>query len=59
MPSFDGNFARIGDPFEGFGMGVVIVEEAIDRGFQPPACGLIMAISEGLREVDCKTDSRP
>ena len=34
MPSLDGgdNFVWIGDPFEGFGMGVVIVEEAIDRG---------------------------
>jgi hypothetical protein len=36
MPSFDGgdNFVWIGDPFEGFGMGVVIVEEAIDRGLE-------------------------
>ena len=29
-----GNFVWIGDPFEGFGMGVVIVEEAIDRGLE-------------------------
>jgi hypothetical protein len=36
MPSLDGgdNFVWIGDPFEGFGMGVVIVEEAIDRGLE-------------------------
>ena len=36
MPSFDGgdNFVWIGDPFEGFGMGVVIVEETIDRGLE-------------------------
>ena len=36
MPSFDGgdNFVWIGDPSEGFGMGVVIVEEAIDRGLE-------------------------
>jgi hypothetical protein len=36
MPWFDGggNFVWIGDPFEGFGMGVVIVEEAIDRGLE-------------------------
>ena len=36
MPSFDGgdNFVWIGDPLEGFGMGVVIVEEAIDRGLE-------------------------
>ena len=36
MPSFDGgdNFVWIGDPFEGFGMGVVVVEEAIDRGLE-------------------------
>ena len=36
MPSLDGgdNFVWIGDPFEGFGMGVMIVEEAIDRGLE-------------------------
>ena len=28
------NFVWIGEPFEGFGMGVVIVEEAIDRGLE-------------------------
>jgi hypothetical protein len=35
MPLLDGgdNFVWIGDPFEGFGMGVMIVE-AIDRGLE-------------------------
>jgi hypothetical protein len=36
MPTFDGvdDFVWIGDPLEGFGVGIVIVEEAIDRGLQ-------------------------
>ena len=36
MPASDGgdDFVGIGDPLEGFGMGVVIVEEAIDRGLK-------------------------
>jgi hypothetical protein len=36
MPASHGgdDFVGIGDPLEGFGMGVVIVEEAIDRGLK-------------------------
>src|SRR5271155_2627331 len=36
MPASDGgdDFVGIGDPLEGFGMGVVIVEEAVDGGLQ-------------------------
>jgi hypothetical protein len=36
MPASDGgdDFVRIGGPFEGFGMGVVMVEEPIDGGLQ-------------------------
>jgi hypothetical protein len=37
MPWFDGgdNFVWIGEPFEGFGMGVVIVEEAAPETVAP------------------------
>ena len=36
MPAFDGgdDFVGIGDPFEGFGIGVVVVEEAVDGGLE-------------------------
>ena len=36
MPSSDGgdDFVGIGDPLEGFGVGVVVVEEAIDGGLK-------------------------
>jgi hypothetical protein len=36
MPASDGgdDFFRVCDPFEGLGMGVVVVEEAVDSGLK-------------------------
>jgi hypothetical protein len=44
MPASEGfeGFVWIGDPFEGFGIGVAIVEEVVDAG--PGPCGNSKAI---------------
>ena len=55
MPSFDGgdHFVWIGDPFEGFRMGVVIIEETIDRGLEV-GDGLENAVFEAAFDEGCE-----